>query len=132
FLAVQEGRLALAEKLLQQEILVTPDDPSLHLELGRLHARKGPMFAAAAEASLSRAIALDSKGHEAGLTLGLVQKRRGLRKAAQQSFREALRRDPECVEAREALQLARAALVWRLTLAAVAIVALAAVFLLRR
>ena len=42
-----------------------------------------------------------------------MQARRGLRRAARESYREALRRNPGCAPARDALALLSAGLAWR-------------------
>src|SRR5262249_60192061 len=76
-LAAHDGRYDEAERLLGAELASAPDDAALHLQLGRLHYARNA--GAAAEAELSRAMALDPRDHFAPLLLGQVQARRGLR-----------------------------------------------------
>jgi predicted negative regulator of RcsB-dependent stress response len=129
-LAVEAGNYDEAEQLLVQEVARAPDDAALHLQLGRLHYARNA--GAAAEAELSRAMALDPRNHLAPLLLGQVQARRGLKGQARAAFREALRRNPDCVEARDGLLLLKARTAFHgAIVAAAAAVALAAVLLLR-
>ena len=128
--ALETGRYEEAERLLVEELAHAPDDAALHLQLGRLHYARNS--GAAAEAELTRAMALDPRDYRAPLLLGLVQARRGLRRQSRDALREALRRNPACAEARDGLLLSRARLLWRGALAAAAVVvALAAALLLR-
>jgi hypothetical protein len=69
--------------------------------------------------------------HAAPLLLAQVQLRRGLRSQARDAFREALRRKPDCVEARDGLLLLRAGAIWKAALSALG-VAIAALLLVLR
>lgn len=128
-LELEAGRLEEAERLLVQEMASAPDDASLHLQLGRLHYARDA--SAAAEAELSRAMALDASDHLAPLLLARVQMRRGLRKPARDAFREALRRKPDSIEARDGLLLLKAQTIWRGAVAALGVAAVALMLVLR-